>query len=153
MKELSSGNHFGTKFSYIPFCFIHTRVYNLTTTTQIDYGAQLLSMTSDDYKIDQAVLEGKRNTLSSSHGHEFSFTDRHETQLNYTFHAFWQIAKQQQIFCNKPINVDNMRVFGFLIYKLYYMDSPYIHKAKGMVNLSFRTVNSYYNIAFVNSEC
>ncbi len=53
--------------------------------------------------------------------------DRHEIQL--TRIPFWQIAKQQQKFCNTPLKVDNMRVYGFLIYKLYYMDSPFIHKA------------------------
>ena len=61
--------------------------------------------------------------------------------MRFNLHvAFWQIAKQQQKFCNEPLKVDNMRVFGFLIYKLCYMDSPYIHTAKGKVNLSFQSL-------------
>ncbi len=80
---ISSGNHFGTKFSYIPFCFTHSRRHTSIQPNNhdTDYGAQLFD---HEYKLNQAVLEDKRKTLLSSHGYEFSSTDE--------IRKFWQIA-------------------------------------------------------------
>ena len=93
---ISSGNHFGTKFSYIriPFCFTHSRRHTSIQPNNhdTDYGAQLFDY---EYKLNQAVLEDKRKTLSSSHGHEFASTDD----------ILANCKRRQQKFCNEPLKM------------------------------------------------